>query len=119
MAAPARHDVILPTGETAVLTKDGGDSFSAYFHDDDGSPRDISGDTQTAVAKLGVTSKTLTLAAVSPQTGRDKGRCVLTIPAAQLDAAGTLVVDLKNQISGEEAKIFDKWQFTVEDSDAD
>lgn len=118
MAAPARHSVTLPNGEVAVLSVGVGDSFGAVIIEN-GSARDISSDTLSVTAKLDTTAKTLTIAAVSPQTGANKGKCVVTIPAAQLDAAGTLYVDCKHQKSGEEVKIFDRWQFTVEDSDAD
>lgn len=118
MAAPARHNVILPDGSTAVLSKSVGDSFKGVVLEN-GAPRDISSDTLSVAAKLDTTAKTLTIAAVSPQTGTGKGAYIVTIPAAQLDATGTLYVDVKHQVSGEEAKIVDRWQFTVEDSSAD
>ena len=118
MAAPTRHKLVLPDGKEAELSVSVGDSFAAVVLKD-GAAIDISGDTLTVAAKLDTTAKTLTIAAVSPQTGADKGKCIVTIPAAQIGAAGTLYVDLKRQASGEEAKIFDRWEIPVVDSSAD
>lgn len=112
MPAPERTDYILPNGKAAVLTTSVGDSYGGVVLDADG-PRDISGDTLSVVAKLDTTSKALTAAAVSPQTGESKGRYIVTIPAAELDATGTLYVDVLNQKSGEEAKTVARWQFSV------
>lgn len=118
MPAPERHRYILNNGEAAVFSVGRGDSLGGTITDN-GTRRDISSDTLSVSAKLGTTSKTMTIAAVSPQTGSNKGRYIVTFPAAQLDAANELYVDILNQKSGEEAKVVDRWLITVEDSDAD
>jgi len=119
MAAGARINVVLPNGEDAVLSKDVADAFGAIVIDRDGKPRDLTNDTLTVAAKLDTTAKTLTFVADANQTTTGKGKATLNIPAAQLDAAGTLYVDLKVTKSGGEANIVGRVQFTVEDSDAD
>lgn len=118
MPAPARTHYIMPDGENAVLAVGVGDSFGGTVLEA-GSRRDISSDSLAVSAKLDTSAKTLTIAAVSPQTGTGKGRFIVTVPAAELSAEGTLYVDVKIQLSGEEAKIIKRWTFTVEDSDAD
>ena len=119
MAAPTRHRYFID-GKAAVLSISVGDSFGGTILDA-GAARDISGDTLSVAAKLDTTTKTLTIAAsgATPQTGNDIGRYIVTVPAAQIAAAGELYIDVKNKKSGEEAKIVDRWQITVEDSSAD
>lgn len=122
MAAPTRHRYILPNGKDAVLSVGVGDSYGGTILDA-GVPRELnsSGDTLSVTAKLGTTSKTLTIAAVgaTPQVSPDVGRFIVTVPASEVGSAAELYIDVKNQKSGEEAKIVDRWQITVEDSDAD
>ena len=121
MAAPERHRYFID-GKAAVLAVGVGDSFGGTILDS-GLVRELNAgpDTLSVSAKLDTTAKTLTIAAVgaNPQINNDIGRYIVTVPAAQIDAAGELYVDVKNKKSGEEAKIVDRWQITVEDSAAD
>ena len=119
MAAGARINVLLPDGRAIVLSKDVGDKVGCVVFDEDGSLRDLTSDTLSVAAKLETTAKTLTFAAQANQTTTGKGLATLTIPAAQIDAAGTLYADLKVQVTGDEAVIVARVQFTVEDSSAD
>jgi len=118
MPAPTRHRYVLPNGQNAVFSIGVGDSLGGVVLDND-ALRTLTSDTLSVSAKLGTTAKTMTIAFVSPQTGANIGRYIVTFPAGQLDAAGELYVDIKNQKTGEEAKIIDRWLITVENSDAD
>lgn len=118
MAAPARTRVFLPDGRALVCSVGVGETYSVTVLDNDDTPRDLSNDTLTVDAKLGTTGKTLSFAADADQTA-NKGLAHVGIPAAELDAAGELYIDLKVQKSGGEANIVFRHQITVEDSDAD
>ena len=118
MASGERINVILPDGKALVLSVGVGDAIGVIVLDRDNEPRNLTSDTLTVAAKLDTTSKTLTFAA-DTQTGTGVGKATLTIPAAQLGAAGILYVDLKVAKSGGEANIVKRLKFTVEDSDAD
>ena len=114
MATAARQQAILPDGKNMVLTQGIADSFGGLIEEFDGTPRDISSDTLTAQAWLNDASKTVTVAAASPQTGNTKGRYVVTIPVAALDGTGTFEVNVQNQITGEPAKLVARVTFTVQ-----
>ncbi len=116
MSAATRENLVLPNGKNMVMTKDVADAFGGIVLDRDGSIRDLSSDTLTIAAKLDTTTKTLTIAKDSPNTD---GKYTVTVPAAQLGAAGTLYVDIFNAKSGGAANPIKRLQFTVEDSAAD
>lgn len=119
MASGARINLALPDGQDMVLSKDVGDAIGAVVVDRDLKRIDLTTYTLTVATKLDTTTKTLTFAADANQTTTGKGKATLTLPAAQLGAAGTLYVDLKVAKSGGEANIVKRLQFTVEDSAAD
>jgi len=117
MAAGPRVFLTLPGGEDEMrLTKDKGDAIGVQFIERDGSVRDLTSDTLAVAAKLDTTAKTLAFVADSPATA---GKATLTIPAAQLAAAGVLYVDLLWNKSGGPVTVVGRLKFTVEDSDAD
>lgn len=119
MPAPESHYVTLPNGKIAVLRAGVGDAFEFTVLDTNGTPRDLTGDTLSVVAKLNTTSKTLTLTKRANQTTTGKGRTLLVIPQAVLDATGTLYADLKVAKTGGEAQIYESPKWSVVNSDAD
>jgi len=88
-------------------------SYGVVIENRDGTARDLTTDTLTVAAKLDTTTKTLVFAADANQTTTGKGKATLTIPAAQLGAAGTLYVDLMVTKSGGSANIGKRLQWTV------
>lgn len=119
MAAGARANITLPDGAEMILTQGVADAYGVVVVARNNARLDLTGYTLSVSAKLDTASKTLTFTADANQTTTGKGNATLTIPAAELDAAGTLYVDLKLAASGGAANIIGRHQFTVEDSAAD
>lgn len=99
MAASDYEFVTLPNGKTMTLSVGVADAAHLIVLQD-GAKLDLTDYTVTVNAKLDTTAKTLTVAKAANQTTTGKGKVILTIPAAQLDAEGTLYVDIKAQESG-------------------
>jgi hypothetical protein len=116
MSAGERHNLVLPSGQNMVLAQGVADAFGGIILDRDGSIRDTTSDTITVATKLDTVAKTLTVAFDTPSTS---GKYTVTVTAANLDATGTLYVDVLLAKSGGAAQIIDRIQFTVEDSAAD
>jgi len=115
MAAPARTRPTYPDGREVVLRVGRDDALAFVIKDDAGEPRDNATDTYSIAAKLDTTTKTLTVAKDTPSTD---GKGTVTFPAAQLDAAGELYVDIMAAKSGGNANVEIAWQITVEASPA-